>query len=167
MTEVGRRVALGEQAARLLELQRGLERGRVVVAARDDDRAFGGRELRDDLRVVVDGRGRRRKRRLQDVRQPAEGAARAPSGARPATSAAPAASWATYDFVAATDRSSPARQSMTCSAAAASGDAASLAIAMVVAPAARAASTTAIRSGDRPDCDTAMTSPPRQRTSAP
>src|SRR5205809_798377 len=66
-------------------------------------------------------------------------AAIGPSGASAATSAAPAASWATYDFVAATATSSPARQSMTCSAAAASRDEASFAIATVVAPAGAAA----------------------------
>ena len=87
-------------------------------------------------------------------------------GARAATSNAPAASWATYDFVAATERSSPARQSITCAAAAARGDAASLTIATVTAPPARATSTTAMRSGDRPDCETAITRPPRQRRSA-
>ena len=52
-------------------------------------------------------------------------------------------------LVAATDRSWPARQSITKAAAATSGEAGSLAIAIVVAPPARAA-VTATRSGERP-----------------
>ena len=168
MAEIGRRVALGEQPARLLELQRGLEGGREVVAARDHDRPLRGGELLDDQGPVIDdGLGCLEGAPRGGPASPASPVSSARVGASAATRAAPAASWATYDLVAATDRSSPARQSITWSAAAASGEAASLAIAIVVAPPARAASTTATRSGERPLCETAITRPPRQRTSAP
>ena len=76
--------------------------------------------------------------------------------------AARTTSSATYVFVAATDSSGPARQSITNSAAPASGDVAAFVTATVTAPPARAASVTATTSGLSPDCETATRRPPCQ-----
>jgi hypothetical protein len=62
-------------------------------------------------------------------------------------------------LVAATDASTPACRSITCVAVAAIGEPASLVIAIVMQPWARAASSTATTSGEAPDCEMPSTTP--------
>ena len=78
-----------------------------------------------------------------------------------------ASSSVVYVFVAAMARSGPARRSMVVSAAAASGEAGSLVMAMVGAPCARPAAMTPTTSGEAPDCEMPMTSERSSRGRAP
>src|SRR5712692_4367982 len=144
--EVRARVRLGPDPSELLDLQRGLERRGVAVAAADDD----------------DRASRAASGSLSTASRIASGSSANSSG-RPAAAPASIASAThevVYVFVAAIARSGPQRSSKTCSAARASADEARLVIAIVSAPSRRAAAMTAETSGAAPDCEIPMTAPP-------
>ena len=161
--EVGGRIRLGEEAHRLLELQRELHGRRQVVAparrpARGRPRPGPPRPSAPDRRATGACRSACRAARRRSRARPS---ARSLDGRTAATSAATTVSSATYVFVAGTASSRPAWQRSCHAAAAANGERASFVIATVSAPAARAARTTATMSGLCPDCEMARTRPPR------
>ena len=152
--EVGRGIRVGEDLRELLELERPFARGGVLEAAGEDQRTVAAAWRRRSARCRVRGRAPRRGRPGCRRRPPrsAGSSGSAAESARP-RAARRCTSWSPRspapDRPRARSTAPPRRPAAT---------AASLVMAMVGAPCARAASMTATMSGDAPDWLIPMTS---------
>ena len=160
--EVRRRVRLGGDAGQLLHLQRRLERGGVVRAAADHRAAL---PARRDLDRRLDRLGELR----GDRRRAPPAAPRAAATYRPAPPPAPRPRPATPCRSWSRRPSAPRRCRARSRARrrAPSATRRSLVIATVTWPCSAASATTAVTSGDAPDCEIPITSAPSSRGGVP
>ena len=114
--ELARRVRLGVDVADLLQLERALERDRVVHAATEEERVLLGRELlapSDDLRLEREHRLHRHRQMAQRLRDARASCAVAQAGRAPAPAPGVSrnrpTSWVVNALVEATPISTPAR----------------------------------------------------------